>query len=251
MFLSVARSRTMCAKVATTQWSQVLAARDGSGTEARVALESLCQTYWQPLYAYVRHQGYGPEEARDLTQGFFADLLEKDSLEDVDPSKGRFRSFLLAALRHFLSHQRDRERALKRGGGTLTLSLDTEVAEERYLREPGTARSPEEVFERRWAMTVLGRALATLRHESNSENQLERFELLKMYLTGEEPRKPYREVGEKLGMSELAVRKAVHRLRRRFGQVLRDEISETVAGEAAIDDEVRHLLTVIGPWDPG
>ena len=138
-----------------------------------------------------------------------------------------------------------------RGGGTLTLSLDTDVAEERYLSEPAATRSPEEVFERRWAMTVLGKALATLRLEAKSESQPEKFESLKLYLTGEEPKKPYREVGEKLGMTEVAVRKAVHRLRRRYGQVLRDEISETVAGEDAIDDEVRHLLTVIGPWDPG
>jgi len=241
----------MTGRVATTQWSQVLAARDGSDTEARAALESLCQTYWQPLYAFIRHQGASPDEARDLTQGFFAEFLEKDFLAGVDPDKGRFRSFLLASLRHFLSHERDRSRALKRGGGTLTLSLDTDVAEERYLHEPATGGTPEEVFERRWALTVLGRALATLRQESTGEDQQQRFEVLKPYLTGEEPRRPYREVGEELGITELAVRRAVHRLRRRYGQVLRDEISETVAGEDAIEDEVRHLLTAIGPWDRG
>ena len=241
----------MCSKVATTQWSQVLAARDGSDTEARRALESLCQTYWQPLYAYIRHQGYEPDEAGDLTQAYFTEFLEKDFLTDVDPEKGRFRSFLLTSLRHFLSHERIRSRALKRGGGTLMLSLDTDVAEERYLQEPATGRSPEEVFERRWALTVLGKALASLRHESTTENQRQSFETLKPYLTGEEPRKPYREVAEEQGMTEMAVRKAAHRLRRRFGQVLRDEIAETVAGEDAIDDEVRHLLMIIGPWDPG
>jgi len=241
----------MCARVATTQWSQVLAARDGSDTEARRALEALCQTYWQPLYAYIRHQGSDPDEASDLTQAYFTELLEKDFLADVDPEKGRFRSFLLASLRHFLSHQRERAGTLKRGGGTRTLSLDTDVAEERYSSEPATGRTPEEVFERRWAMTVLGRALATLRQESTSEDHRQRFESLKPYLTGEEPRKPYREVGVELGMTELAVRKAAHRLRRRFGQVLREEIAETVAVDDAIDEEVRHLLTVIGPWDPG
>jgi len=241
----------MCSKVATTQWSQVLAARDGSETETRRALESLCQTYWQPLYAYIRRQGYEPEEASDLTQAYFTEFLEKDFLADVDPEKGRFRSFLLTSLRHFLSHERIRSHALKRGGATLTLSLDTDVAEERYMQEPATGRSPEEVFERRWALTVLGKALASLRHESTTENQRQSFETLKPYLTGEEPRKPYQEVAEELGMTEMAVRKAAHRLRRRFGQVLRDEIAETVAGEDAIDDEVRHLLMIIGPWDPG
>ena len=227
----------MSGKVATTQWSQVLAARDGSDTEARAALEGLCQTYWQPLYAYIRHQGASPDEASDLTQGFFAELLEKDVLADVDPSKGRFRSFLLASLRHFLSHQRDQARTLKRGGGTRTLSLDTEVAEDRYSGETATGRTPEEVFERRWAMTVLGKALGTLRQEATNDEQRRKFELLKPYLTGEEPKKPYREVGLELGMTELAIRKSVHRLRRRYGQVLRAEITETVAGDDAINDE--------------
>jgi RNA polymerase sigma factor (sigma-70 family) len=238
-------------RVATTQWSQVLAARDGSETEARAALESLCRTYWQPIYAYVRHQGADPEEARDLTQAYFAELLEKDFLAHVDPGKGRFRSFLLASLRHFLSHERNRSRAQKRGGGTVTLSLDTDAVEQRYRLEPATGRTPEEIFMRRWALTVLGRALARLREESTSDDQRRRFEALKPYRTGEEPEKPYWVVGEALGMTETAVRQAAHRLRRRFGQVLRDEIAETVADEDAIDDEVRQLLTTIGPWDSG
>jgi RNA polymerase sigma-70 factor (ECF subfamily) len=146
----------MHAKVATTQWSQVLAARDGSETEARRALELLCQTYWQPLYAYIRHQGYEPDEARDLTQGFFAELLEKDFLADVDPDKGRFRAFLLASLRHFLSHERDRARALKRGGGATTLSFDVEAGEAGYALRPVEELTPVDVFERRWAMPVPG-----------------------------------------------------------------------------------------------
>ena len=152
----------MCALIATTQWSEVLAARDGSGTEARRALESLCQTYWQPLYAYIRHQGHGPDEARDLTQGFFTEFLEKDFLADVDPEKGRFRAFLLASLRHFLSHEREREQALKRGGGTTTLSLDVEAGEARYAMQPVEAMTPVDVFEHRWAMTVLDRAMDRL-----------------------------------------------------------------------------------------
>ena len=161
----------MCSKVATTQWSQVLAARDGSDTEARRALESLCQTYWQPLYAYIRQRGCGPDEASDLTQAYFTEFLEKDFLADVDPEKGRFRSFLLSSLRHFLSHERTRSSALKRGGGTHTLSLDTELAEERYMQEPTTGRTPEEVFERRWALTVLGRALYQSKRHQEAERK--------------------------------------------------------------------------------
>jgi RNA polymerase sigma-70 factor (ECF subfamily) len=237
----------MSGKVATTQWSQVLAARDGSDTEARAALESLCQTYWQPLYAYIRHQGASPEEASDLTQGFFAEFLDKDFLASVDPDKGRFRAFLLASLRHFLSHQRDHARTLKRGGGARTLSLDTEVAEERYRGEPDTGCSPEEVFERRWAMTVLDRAMVRLRRgflESGDPNQ---FELLKPYLTSAEPQLPHKQVAHSLGMSEGAVKTAVHRLRKRYGQCLRAEIAEIVNNPADVDKEVRHLLAVVRP----
>jgi RNA polymerase sigma-70 factor (ECF subfamily) len=241
----------MCSKVATTQWSQVLAARDGSDTEARRALESLCQTYWQPLYAYIRHQGYGPEEASDLTQAYFTEFLENDYLADVEPAKGRFRTFLVASLRHFLSHERRRSRALKRGGGAPVLSLDTDWAEQVYLQEPATDCTPENLFERRWALTVLGQAMVALRQGLTTENQRHSFETLKPYLTGEAHTRSYRAVGDELGMTEMAVRQAVHRLRRRFGQILRDEIAETVTGEDAIDDEVRHLLTTIGPWDSG
>lgn len=237
----------MSGKVATTQWSQVLAARDGSDTEARAALESLCQTYWQPLYAYIRQQGGSPEEASDLTQGFFAEFLEKDFLADVDPSKGRFRAFLLASLRHFLSHQRDQARTLKRGGGTHTLSLDTGVAEERYSRDPATGQTPDEVFERRWAMTVLDRAMARLRKESTADADPNQFELLRQYLTGSEPHAPYKQVAHSLGMSEGAVKTAVHRLRKQYGHSLRAEIAEIVSNPADVDDEVRHLLAVVRP----
>ena len=235
----------MSGKVATTQWSQVLAARDGSESQARAALESLCQTYWQPLYAYIRHQGASPDEASDLTQGFFAELLEKDFLSSVDPSKGRFRSFLLASLRHFLSHQRDQTRTLKRGGGARTLSLDTEVAEERYSGETATGRTPEEVFERRWAMTVLDRAMDQLRKVSMADDDPNQFELLRQYLTSAEPHSPYKQVAYSLGMSEGAVKTAVHRLRKSYGQCLRSEIAEVVSDLTEIDNEVRHLLAVV------
>lgn len=232
--------------VATTQWSQVLAARDSSDTAARGALESLCLTYWQPLYAYIRHQGYGPEEAADLTQGFFTAFLEKDFLSVVNPEKGRFRSFLLASLRHFLSHERDRTRALKRGGGTRTLSLDVEAGEVGYVAEPADEMTPADVFERRWAMTVLDRASARLQTES-AEFGSDRFALLKQYLTSGELQAPYRETASALGMSETAVESAVHRLRKRLGRCLSQEIAETVSDPSEVAKEVRHLLAVVRP----
>jgi RNA polymerase sigma-70 factor (ECF subfamily) len=236
----------MSGKVATTQWSQVLAARDGSDTEARAALESLCQTYWQPLYAYIRHQGASPDEASDLTQGFFAELVEKDFLAEVDPEKGRFRSFLLASLRHFLAHERDRNRALKRGGGTLTLSLDVAAGEAGYVNEPADELTPVDVFERRWAITVLERASGRLQQESTelSQNQ---FAQLKQYLTSGDRQVPYQETASALGISESAVKSAVHRLRKRLGQCLREEIAETVSDRSQVDEEVRHLLAVVRP----
>jgi RNA polymerase sigma factor (sigma-70 family) len=235
----------MCAEVATTQWSQVLAARDGSDTRARAALESLCQTYWQPLYAYIRAQGYGPDEARDLTQGFFAEFLEKDFLAGVDPKKGRFRSFLLASVRHFLSHERDKAGALKRGGGTITLSLDIEAGEAGYALRPAEALTPVDVYERRWAMTVLDRAMGRLREESAGAGNEKQFETLKQYLTSTESQAPYREAGEVLGISEGAVATAVHRLRQRYGQCLRAEIADTVVDPAEVGDELRHMLEVV------
>jgi RNA polymerase sigma-70 factor (ECF subfamily) len=237
----------MCAEVATTQWSQVLAARDGSDTQARAALESLCQTYWQPLYAYIRHQGSDPDEARDLTQGYFAEFLEKDFLADVNPDKGRFRSFLLASLRNFLSHERERSRALKRGGGALTLSFDTQAGETRYASQPTEAMTPVEVYEHRWAITVLDRAMDRLEAESQEAGSWPQFQQLRQYLTSAEPQVPYGEAAEALGMSEGAIRTAVHRLRKRYGQALRAEIAQTVANPADTDGEVRHLLAIVRP----
>jgi RNA polymerase sigma-70 factor (ECF subfamily) len=237
----------MSANVATTQWSQVLAARDGSDTEARAALEMLCQTYWQPLYAYIRHQGSDPEEARDLTQAYFTELLDKDFLADVDPSKGRFRSFLLATLRNFLSHQRDRDRALKRGGGTPTLSLDVAAGEESYASQQSNEMTPEEVFEHRWALAVLDRAMGRLQEESAESGDLIQFDKLKPYLTSAEPQATYQETAGDLGMSVGAVKTAVHRMRKRYGLCLRAEIAQTVANPAETDEEVRHLLATVRP----
>jgi RNA polymerase sigma-70 factor (ECF subfamily) len=235
----------------TTAWSVVSKARLGLSAESRSALAELCEAYWQPLYVYARRRGQGADEARDLTQGYFAVLLEKDYLGDVRPREGRFRAFLLASFRNFLSKERDRSRALKRGGGAVPLSIDAARAEAWHAAEPVESRTPEAVFERRWALTVLERALDRLRREAADARRGEEFERLHGYLTGREPRTPYREVAAELGMSEGAVKVAVHRLRQRFGRLLRAEIAATVADPGQVDDELRHLLAVIRPWEPG
>lgn len=231
--------------MATTQWSQVLAARDGSDTEARNALEALCGVYWEPIYAYVRHQGHGPDEAADLTQAYFTELLEKDFLADVDPSRGRFRSFLFVSLRHFLSHQRDRARAEKRGGKVRTISLDVEGAEHRYGVHLPREMTPDEVFEYRWAVTMLERALSRLRQDSVDSGREAQFDALRQYLTSVERDVPYRETARALQMSEGSVKTAVYRLRMRLGQCLRAEVADTVADPGEIDDEVRNLLSAV------
>jgi len=235
---------------ATTQWSQVLAARDGSDSEVRTALAVLFEAYWYPLYAYVRRQGNSPEEAADLTQAFFAYLLEKGVLKSVDPAEGKFRSFLLATLKHFLSHERDKAHAQKRGGDQIGISLDAKLAESRYGYEPSDDLTPEQVYERRWALTVLERTLEKLEEKESSGGDGARFSKLRPYLVGEEPHLPYSEVATELDMSEGAVRGAVHRLRQSFGQFLRDEIAMTVAEPDQVDGEVRHLLGAVGPWEP-
>jgi RNA polymerase sigma-70 factor (ECF subfamily) len=233
-------------RFATTQWSRVIAARDGAGEEAREALTSLCEAYWYPLYAFVRRKEGDAETARDLTQAYFAELLETEMLRAVSPSAGRFRSFLLASLEHFLSHEREKARALKRGGGVAHLSLDALAAENRYRHEPADDLTPAEIFERRWALAVLERALERLRQEERRAGTGDRFERLKSYLTGLESTETYREVAADLGITEVAARGAVHRLRKRFGRVLRAEIGETVVNPEEVDDEVRHLLSILG-----
>jgi RNA polymerase sigma factor (sigma-70 family) len=228
----------------TTQWSQVLAARDGSDTEARGALEALCTVYWEPLYSFVRRQGSSPDEAGDLTQAYFAELLSKGFLADVDPQKGRFRSFLLSSLEHFLSHQRDRAGAQKRDSGKSTVSLDVEGAEKRYGLQ-SAEMTPEKAFEYRWAVTMLNRALARLERDYTDAGDEGELATLKCYLTSFEVQVPYREAAEALGISEGAVKTAVYRLRKRFGQYLRAEVADTVAVPAEVDDELRHLLSTL------
>jgi DNA-directed RNA polymerase specialized sigma24 family protein len=235
---------------ATTSWTQVLAARNAPSSESRPALEALCRAYWYPIYVFVRGQGFDPEAASDLTQAYFALLIEKDYLDDFDPSLGRFRVFLKASVKHFLSKEREKGRAWKRGGHTQIISLDAEEVEGRYRLEPVDRLTPEEIYERRWALTLLERVMGELRREFEGEGRAQDFERLKGFLTGEEPRLPYREVAAALGTTEAAVKTSVHRLRQRFGHLLRQQIAETVASPDEVDDEVRHLLGVIAPWGP-
>jgi RNA polymerase sigma-70 factor (ECF subfamily) len=233
----------------TTSWTKVLVAREAASTESRQALEALCRNYWYPLYAFVRRQGHDADEARDLTQAYFAELLEKGYLEDYDPSRGRFRVFLKASVRHFLSKQREKARTWKRGGRTEVLSLDADAIESRYRDEPADRLTPEEIFERRWTLTVLERALGRLRHEQEAAGRGADFARVEGFLTGEDTQTPYRDVAAALGTSEGAIRTTVQRLRKRFGTLLRDEIADTVSSPDQVDDELRHLLGVIAPWN--
>jgi RNA polymerase sigma factor (sigma-70 family) len=232
-------------RFATTHWSVVVAARDGDSPQARDALAALCGTYWYPLYAFVRRQGNSADAAQDLTQEFFARLLEKDFLAVVDREKGKFRSFLLAACKHFLSNERDRARAQKRGGGRQPLSIDARDAESRYLLEPADPLTPEKLFERRWALTLLEQVLARLRDEFGRAGKEQLFDRLKSYLTGAPDGASYAEAASELEMSEGAVKVAVHRLRRRYRDLLHDEIARTTDSPADVDDEIRCLFAAL------
>ena len=232
-------------RFATTRWSLVFAARSGHSPDSREALEALCKAYWFPLYAFIRRQGYGADEAGDLTQGYFARLVEHRDLRDVRPDLGRFRSFLLVSVKHFLSNELDRQRARKRAPERPLLSLDAAEAERRYRFEPVDELTPESVFERKWAATIVGRTLERLGAESSGSPRAARFEALRGHLTGEAPAASYRDLGARLGMTEDAVKVTLHRLRRRFGDLLREEIRDTVRDRADVDDEIRHLLGVL------
>mgnify|MGYP001185071297 CR=1 FL=1 len=229
---------------ATTHWSVVLAAGSRESPEASAALEKLCCTYWYPLYAYVRREGHTPADAQDLTQGFFADLLARNALAHVGREKGKFRSFLLAALRHFLSDQRDQARAVKRGGGKEMLSLDAEKAEGRYGLEPIERLDAEKIYERRWAMTLLGQAWTRLREESVAHGKLQQFERLAEFVAGEAEVTCVSAASE-LGLTESAMRSVVHRLRERYRALIREEIACTVSAPGEIDEELRYLITVM------
>jgi RNA polymerase sigma-70 factor (ECF subfamily) len=228
----------------TTRWSIVLAARDGTGESAQRALSWLCEAYWYPVYAFVRRRGHDPDEAADLTQGYFTRLLEKDYLDDVRPELGRFRSFLLKSVQHYLSNERDRARAHKRGGGRDPVSLDGLDAERRLALEPRDDRTPESFFEQLWATSLLERALDSLKAEATAKGRIGHFELLAPFLT-QAAGASYQEVAAELRVSESAVKVAVHRLRRRFGELLREEIAATVREPGEVDSEIRHLFAVL------
>lgn len=229
----------------TTHWSVVLAAGGRDTARAREALERLCRIYWYPLYAYLRRRGHATEDAQDLIQGFFTRLLETRGLETVAPERGRFRSFLIAALNHFVSNRRDWDRAQKRGGGQRLLPIELETAEGRYQLEPPDPTTPEVLFERRWALTLLERILGGLRDEMTRAGKERLFDALKIYLTGEMPEQSYAEAGTALGLSEGAVKVAVHRLRRRYRDLLREEIAQTVSTADEVDDEIRYLWAAL------
>ena len=230
---------------ATTRWSIVLAAGRDSSPEAKTALATLCETYWFPLYAFVRRQGYDAQDAQDLTQGFFTRLLEKKDLRDLQRERGKFRSFLLASMKHFLMNEWDRTQAQKRGGDLRMLSVDFDEAESRLRLEPSHERTPEVIFEKQWALTLLDRVRAVLREEFVRAHKAEQFDRLHVYLTGEKSAVTYAEVAEELRISEAAVKMAVSRLRRRFHDRLRKEIAQTVATEDEVDDEIRALTDAL------
>jgi RNA polymerase sigma factor (sigma-70 family) len=229
----------------TTQWSLVLAAGQGGSRTAEQALARLCALYWYPVFAFVRRKGHLPEDAQDLTQGFFARLLETNFLESVDRRKGKFRSFLLASLNHFLANERDRANAAKRGGGQAPISLDEQDAENRYLHEPQSDLSPERIFERQWALAVLERSLARLREEYGTAGKARHFDLLKGFLTRDTHDGAYDPVAQELNVSAGSIAVAVHRMRQRYRELVRAEIADTVASPGEIDEEMRALFAAL------
>jgi RNA polymerase sigma-70 factor (ECF subfamily) len=229
----------------TTQWSVVL--RAGSGdAENQTALATLCQVYWRPVHSYIRCRGYDAETARDLTQGFFAALLERRGLEAARRERGRFRNFLLASVKNFLVHEREREQALKRGGGQSPVRIDPDPDSSfAGVLEPATHDTPETIFERGWAATLLEQAMADLRADVEQSGSGERFEKLRIYLVSDtEP--PYAELARELTMTESAVRVALHRLRQRYGAALRERVAQTLEDPSRVEDELRYLIGLMG-----
>lgn len=228
----------------TTQWSLVLAAGDSAAPGSREALDELCSLYWYPVYAFARRRGAAVEDAQDQVQGFFSHLLERGTLKGADPGRGRFRSFLLGAFKLYLADERSRQVARKRGGGATALPLDLEGAEERYRLEADGDENPDRLFARRWALELLAHTRTRLDDELAAGRNPERSRRLAGFLTDAEEA-PYREVAEELGMSESAVKVAVHRLRQRYGALLREEVARTVEDSARVDDELRYLFSVL------
>jgi len=229
----------------TTRWSLVVAAGDDNTSVARDAVATLYQTYWYPLYAYVRRRGRSADDARDLVQAFFLSLLERRDFGRVSPDRGRFRAFLLASMKHFLANDLARRQTLKRGGGADLRELSFDHAEDRYAREPAESVTPEVLYERRWALTVIEQVLAALRQEWREQGREPLFDALRECLLGTPPPGGYAETGQRLAISEGAVKTAVHRLRRRFQSELLRQVGETVSSPDEAEDEVRRLIQAL------
>jgi len=231
------------AQFVTTHWSVVLAAGDSASPDSRAALEELCRKYWFPLYAFVRRVGYSVEAAKDLTQGFFAQFLRRGALSQADHQRGRFRSYLLTCLNNYLRDERRRGNALKRGGDAVIVTVDSAEAEKRYSEDGVDAQTPDKVYERQWAMALLERVMGRLAEATDQDGMLNE---LKAHLVGEEGAVPYTVLAVKWRVSEGAIRMRVHRLRERYRDLLREEIADTVGSPPEIDEEIRHLMNVLG-----
>jgi RNA polymerase sigma factor (sigma-70 family) len=234
------------AKFTETRWSLVIAAGKQSSPEASAALETLCRNCWYPVYYYVRRKGHTPHDAQDLTQEFFARILRDNLFAQADRNLGRFRAYLLGALNHFLADQRDKNNALKRGGGNIPLSLNDSTFEEKYLNEPSASSTPEEDYDKKWRMLLLENALKKLRQELEKE-KIRHFELLKQFLTSEAGPGSYDQVCKELGISQNSAAVSVHRLRQRFQTLIRTEIAETVSNPQEANEEIRHLFGISSP----
>jgi RNA polymerase sigma factor (sigma-70 family) len=231
-------------RFATTNWSLILRAATGDA-EAELAMALLCEAYWYPVYAFVRRQGHSAGDAEDLTQGYFARFLEKGFIREVRPEHGRFRAFILVSVKNFLHNERDRERAFKRGGGRRLVSLDAAMAERTYEEKVADGTTPEDLFEKAWARTLFDRVIDQLMQEANRRGRGERVARLRPLLTDAGPSMPYAEIAAEWGVGESAVRAAVHRLRKDLATLLREEVRQTVADDADVDDELRHILAVL------
>ena len=238
-------SRSSTGIFATTHWSVVLAVRDAVSPEADAALAELCRAYWYPLYAFVRRKGHSPADAQDLTQGFFARLLEKNYVAQANRERGRFRTFLLAAFSHFLADEWDKTQRLKRGGGREMISFDAASAEERYTLEPIDQLDAARLYERRWVTTLFDQVLAWLEQEFRDSGKGGLFNQLKNSLLAEDPGPGYAQLGTQLGLKEEAVKQTVHRMRRRYRELFREEIAQTVAGPGEVEDELKHIFAVL------
>jgi len=241
------RPRSHSGRFHSTLWGNVVAARDPADPHAGAALAELCRTYWYPLYAFARRKGCTPEQAEDLTQGFFSDGLARDFLRAADPARGRFRTFLLTSLANYLINERARERRLKRGGRVAIVSLEGGGAEARYLREPAHVETAERLYDRRWALTVLDRAIDRLERTMTGQGKGPLFDRLKAALLGAEDGLGYARVAEELGLTEGAVKVAAHRMRSRLRELIREEVARTVADPSEIEEEIRDLFSALGP----